>query len=344
MFVIFLMSAVAHVSIAQSQGLRQTNANDFWPKTVSGSTFNELWTYQFFLEDDIEITIVYSVSGFGALKSPVSGARLSVVGLTDKTYQVMREYPIERLVLDGDTYTIRLHQNREFYFGGKLPERHFVTFATTKDDIRYDIRLEFSDIQQGFTTPDGTFTIDGHRIGLITHIPYAKVRGTVSVNGNQRTVSGTAVMDHTFQNQIATKFLKDGFRYVYHQDAKNWELGHYVSTNQRNDRDVGGFTLRQVNGETQLTEVSRINRSAFQSISGYSVPRNLRIENRDGTINTLTRVRDTEKFPLFQELGRIARRAARTFMGGEIVEFRGSAELSKTKETVGAHYYFFVID
>jgi hypothetical protein len=329
----------------QQPKLNQSKADHIFPHTLSGSTYNELWTYQFFLEDNIEITIVFSVAAFGSLKAPVSGARLSVVGLGPKTYQVLREYPIERLVLNRETHTVRLHQNRELYFEGKLPETHFVKFTTTKDDIRYDIQLRLSDIHPGYMYGDGTFRLDGSTIGMITHIPYAKVEGFVSVDGIEKNVRGTAYMDHSFQDKLVTKLLSDGYRYVFHGDRYNWEVGQFISSNSQDDTNVVGYSLQKTDGKSFIKLPERLHRTNFQSIDGHSIPRTVRIEFEGGASTTLNRQSYREKFPLFQELGRFARRAAKTFMGGEVVEFRGKADLYRSSQgTDDSFFYFFLID
>lgn len=340
----FLLLSVSTFAFQKPQ-LVQSRADQIFPHTLLGSTYNELWTYQFFLDDDIEITIVFSVAAFGSLKSPVSGARLSVVGLGPKTYQVLREYPIERLVIDRELHTIRLHQNRELYFEGKLPEKHFVKFTTTKDDVRYDIQLRLSDISPGYMYGDGSFLLDGSTIGMITHIPYARVEGFVSVDGIEKNVRGTAYMDHSFQDRLVTKLLSDGYRYVFHGDRNNWEVGQFISSNSKDDTNIVGYALQKSEGKAFIKLPERLHRTNFQSIDGHSIPRTVRIEFSGGASSTLNRQSYREKFPLFQELGRFARRAAKTFMGGEVVEFRGKSDLYRSSQgTDEAFFYFFLID
>lgn len=341
---LFLLLPVSVYAFQEPQ-LNQSRADQIFPHTLSGSTFNELWTYQFFLDDDIEITIVFSVAAFGSLKSPVSGARLSVVGLGPKTYQVLREYPLERLVVNRETHTVRLHQNRELYFEGKLPEKHFVKFTTTKDDVRYDIQLRLSEIHTGYTFGDGSFQLDGSTIGMITHIPYARVEGFVSVDGIEKNVRGTAYMDHSFQDRLVTKLLSDGYRYVFHGDRNNWEVGQFISSNSKDDTNIVGYALQKSEGKAFIKLPERLHRTNFQSIDGHSIPRTVRIEFSGGASSTLNRQSYREKFPLFQELGRFARRAAKTFMGGEVVEFRGKSDLYRSSQgTDEAFFYFFLID
>ena len=60
---------------------------------------------------------------------------------------------------------------------------------------------------------------------------------------------------------------------------------------------------------------------------------------------SINRSRDDETYSLLSELPWVARRAARSFLGGEVVDFRGEVycriegELPKTGE-----YNYFIID
>lgn len=324
--------------------LQTVYPDDIWPKTMSGSNFNEFWTYHFYLENDLEITMVFSVANFGSLKSPVSGARASILGFDDRTYQVSREYPLDRLVTEQENYRVSLRPDRELWFEGKLPEKHTVSFVTSKDGIDYNIRLNLSNIQQGYKWGDGLFTIDGNRVGIITQIPYADVNGTIQINDREKRVSGTVYMDHVFQDKITTRLFSDGFRFIYHRDFNNWEAGHFLGSDQRDDLNVIGYTLQKRNGSVSLKKPVRMIRSDSERVFGHSLPKNLRIEFSDGSHRSVERINDRERFEMLQELGRLARRLARTYLRGEVIEFRGDARFTGINTETPVKYNYFIVD
>jgi hypothetical protein len=324
--------------------LQATSPDDIWPQTLTGSTFNEFWTYHFYLDNDVEITLVFSVANFGSLKSPVSGARASILGFGERDYQVQREYPLERLVKDDENYRIQMRPDREVWFEGELPGNHSIQFITSKDGVDYDIRLELTNIQQGYKWGDGIFTIDGSRVGIVTHIPYADVRGTVRINDRERSVRGSAYMDHVYQDKITTRLFSDGFRFIHHKNPNQWEVGHFLGSDRRDELNVIGYALSRNNDDVTLKKPERLIRSGSERVFGHSLPKNIRIEFTDGSSTTVERVRDRERFEMLQELGRLARRLARSYLRGEVVEFRGEARFISSNSNEPVRYNYFIVD
>ncbi len=324
--------------------LQPTSADDIWPQTMSGSNYNEFWTYHFYLENELEITLIFSIANFGSLKSPVSGARASILGFGGDDYQVLREYPLDRLVTDKDRYQMKLRRDRDIWIEGKLPDKHSVHFVTTKDGVSYDIRLEMKNIQQGYKWGNGIFSVDGSRVGIVTHIPYADVSGTVKINDREKKVSGSAYMDHIFQDKITTRLFSDGFRFVYHNGPDNWEAGHFLGRDRRDERNIIGYTLVRNNNNTSLKKPRRLIRSDSERVFGHDLPKKLEIEFTDGSKRSVERVRDRERFEMLQELGRLARRVARGYLRGEVIEFRGEARFVNNSSDVPVRYNYFIVD
>lgn len=317
--------------------------NDVWVQVSSASRFSEVWTYQFIFQEDIRLYIVFTVANFGRLKSPVSGVRVSVHGFGDQVYQIEREYPLEDLLQDRDNYLFSLNPRQDnIWFKGKLPEKHQIYINTAKDGIRFDIQLDFSTISKGKKWQNGYLQTDGESIGIITHIPYAKVEGTVALNEDKREVRGTGYMDHTFQNETATRLIKGSYRFVSQKDSDNWLVAYALHPQEAQETDLIGYFLQNVEGvlSTVLFE------SFADGLTPSETPlNNVRLQLDDGSILTLKRLHDSEKISLLSSLPRIARRLARTFFGGEIIEYRGKASLTKNSgERYIGTYNISVVD
>ena len=77
-------------------GLRPDVLADFAPHAASSKTFNELWTYQFWLNGGIQVQLNLSRANFGSFKDPVCGADLAVTNFRGRNAFVAREYPVKR--------------------------------------------------------------------------------------------------------------------------------------------------------------------------------------------------------------------------------------------------------
>lgn len=351
-FIILLVPIIALLSLHDlySQisnpigNLKPTVGDDIWPQTLTGSHFNEFWNYQFYLDEDITVHITFSVANFGSLKSAVSGVQVSVHNLNGQLYQLSREYDIKHLVQDREKYMFRNRLEREIFFEGKLPDDHRVRIETTKDNITYDIDFRLFNIEPGFKWGNGKFRIGDEEVGIITHIPYAGVRGTLSVNGIRKSVQGTAYMDHTFQNRTTTQLMDSGYRYINHMSPQNWDIIYFMLPKNSVDQKTIGYRVQNNGGVLKLQGIDHISKINKGPVYGESVAQTVELTLSDGQNIQLLRTVNHEKFSVLGELGRLARSVARRFLGGEVIHFRGEAALMEpTKRRKEGYYNFFII-
>lgn len=334
------------VQISNPAGeLREADPELIWVQTMDGRNYNEFWNYQFYFDNGIRLHLIYNLANFGGLKSPVSGVRVSIYYPDGEVKQVAREFPIERLLQDKDIHRVWLQPGKDLYFEGELPHEHRVVMRTSKDGDDFDIDLRFRNIEQGYMWGDGTFNVHDEQIGIVTHIPYARVSGHIVVNDRRERVSGTGYMDHTFQNQTTSRLVTSGFRFVNHRDRNNWEILYALRPRNNPDDRMIGYRLRKVNGEVELIGADRFYGADRGRAFGRRVSNNVRIGMEDGSEILLKREKDQEIYALFRELGWLARQGARTFLGGEVVDFRGNGVLEQSSgNSIRGHYNFFVID
>lgn len=319
--------------------------NDIWAKTLEGSHYNEMWNYQFYLNDDLTIHIAFSVANFGSFKDPISGVQMSIYNLNGELYQVSREYPIHYLIQDRDKSMFQLRDERTIYFRGKLPREHEVRVGFSKNDVRYDVQLHLSNIHKGMKWGDGIYQIGDENVGIITHIPYAEVRGTVKVNNIEKKVRGTAYMDHTFQDRAATDLVDSGYRFVHQENQQNWDLLYYLLPDNADQNQTVGFRLTNNNGTLSLTGIDRISRMNSSEAFGVDFARVMDMRMEDKREIRVSRTEDFEKFSILSELSWLARRAAKSFLGGEVISLRGEAILMEEGNRPKRGYYnFYVID
>lgn len=325
-----LMTDLAAQNISRPSGeLEKTTADDVRPLNERSSTFNEVWAYHIYLDNGSQLYLSYMLANFGSFMSPVSGARLSVINFNDNYYNVAREYPLSRLNYDQNSYKLRLHPDRDIWFEGKLPETHRIRFKTSKDGVDYDIDLKLSEIQSGFRWGDGIFKVDNETIRIQSHIPYAKVNGKVSIEGTSKQVSGTVYMDHTYQSNITPRVLASGYRFIKHQQDDNWAIGYYLIPEDKSETDrVVGYSLKRSDGEISLSKPDRLTLGQKIDFKNGKVPGHLKVTHNPKGSLKVSVSEGLERLSFLSELSGLRRSIARSYLRGEVIEYRGVGKLN----------------
>ncbi len=314
-------------------GERGLGVADLRPHRVSGSAYNESWSYSFLLGDGMQATFSLSLAHLGSLMSAVSGAEFSVSGFDGKTYRAAKQYDAKDLVFSEGAQ--RLQVQPTIFFEGALPRAHRVHFEASKNGALYAVDLTFSDIAAGLTWGDGVFRLGGQQIGMFLHIPYARVSGTISVGGVTKRVRGTATMDHTFQTDFAPKLVRGAYRYVQH--GTNAEVGYVIRpASQFEDRVVGLAAVRE-GGRFRLRRPESLEVVSARTVRGASVPHQLAVRFAGGGQTILNRERDDQSFSALDELGGLQRSLARSYIGGEVVVVRGRGTTNR-RERIAYDY------
>lgn len=343
---LFLQQTRASAQISNPKGgIEPVSANDIWAKTLEGSHYNEMWNYQFYLSDGVTVHITFSVANFGSFKTPVSGVQMSIYNLEGIPYQVSREYPIHYLIQDKDEYMFQLRNERTIYFRGKLPNAHEVRVGFSKDGTTYDVNLTLSNIHRGLKWGNGIFHIGDEEVGIITHIPYADVRGTIKVNNIEKQVRGRAYMDHTYQDRATTDLVQSGYRFVHQTNQENWDLLYFLLPQHADQNATTGFRLANNEGNISVNGIEQIDRFTRGEAFGVDIARILDLKLDDSSNIRISSTEDFEKFSVLSELGWLAKKAAKSFLGGEVIYIRGEAVLMDPgNRPKKGHYNYFKID
>ena len=320
-------------SVSQPSGeLTDTEADDIRPANERSSFFNEAWVYHIYLDDGTQLYLSYMLANFGTFMSAVSGGRLSVIDFDGEYYQVARQYDLDELQLEEENHRMQLRPGRNIWFEGSLPDTHRVRYETSKDGVSYDLDLKFADIQQGKRWGDGNFKADGEDISIQMHIPYSRVEGRLRINDTEKQVSGTAYMDHTYQSTITPRVLSSGYRYIYHGDKNDYEIGYTLipEDKQSTENIVGHALIKNSEGIT-LKKPEKLERGDKIDFQGGRVPEKLRFRyNPSGT----TRIEVTEgreRLSFLSEVGGLRKRIARSYLRGEVINYRGVGRLNGDK-------------
>jgi hypothetical protein len=316
-----------------SGGLRADSPADFAPHPASGKTFNELWTYQFWLNGGIQVQLNLSRANFGSFKDPVCGADLAVTSFRGKNAFVAREYPVKRFSWSPANARLEVHPN--IYTEGFPPRAHKVYFSTVKEGVAYFLELTFEGMTPGAVWGDGIFDLaDGQKMGLYFHIPKARVTGRMGINGDTLAVKGFGWMDHTWQTQFAPKLIDVSYRYAVFSGRA--EGGYFF---QKGDA-VFGYGVREEKGRLSLLNPNGIKVPSRTNWGGTSLARQLEVSLANGTPIHLVRTEDRQRTSFMQELSTLERFGAKVFLGGELVGFRG---IGTVDGSLPAIYSFTVV-
>ncbi len=324
--------------ISPAGGLRNTGLQDLKPHSSGSKTYNEFWTYHFFLDGNIQAYLNFSRVNLGSYKSPVCGADLTVLGFKGKNYSVAREYEKKNFIFTDSLWQLHVHE--KIFFEGKLPENHHVHFATNKKDVDYLLDLNFSAIEQGKVWGDGMFRFgssDG--IGIFIHIPYAKVKGVLAINKDTLQISGTVYMDHTFQTDLAPNLVESGYRYV--SQSGPLEMGYFLNPSSRFSSRPVGYGLRQIEGGYALLTPLTMKSISSNRAMGLNITTNLEIQFQDSSKINLVRKSDRFQQSTLNEFSGFTKMAIKSFMGGEIFTFKGAGTLNGNRPV---EYNFFKVD
>lgn len=318
--------------------LRDAVLADLKPHASSSKTYNEFWTYHFFLDGNLQAVLNFTRVNLGSFKSPVCGSDLTLMGFKGRNYSVAREYEKKNFVFEESAHRLRVHE--KIFFEGKLPETHRVRFETVKKGVSYLVDLTFSDIIPGKIWGDGLFKFgSSEAVGIYIHIPSARVEGIVSVNADTLKVRGRAYMDHTFQTDLAPALVGAGFRYV--TQAAPLEVGYVLSPASRFEGAPAGYGLRYSGGQATLLKPAALKVLSHARALKSNVPTTLEISFQDGTSATLLREKDILQQSTLHEFSGFTRKMIRSFMGGEVLTFKGMGMLNGTRPMA---YNYFTVD
>lgn len=320
-------------SAAASGELRPDTPADYAPHADPGRTHNEFWTWQFRFTNGAQVQLNLSHAHFGGFKSPVAGADLSVMNFAGKDFFVAREYPSSNFTWDMDSERLAVHGS--IFAEGLPPRSHRVHFATRKGGTSYFLDLEFSDMIGGVVRGDGEFRLrDGNRGGLYLHIPGARVKGRLGINGDTVRVEGFGWMDHTWQSHFATRVMDAGYRYAVTESRR--EGGAFFAYGD----NLAGYGVREENGRLALIEPAGMTVRSRSSWGSHSLPERFDIEVEGRAPVRFRRTENLQRNAFLQELNALERFAARMFLGGDLFGFRGAGTVD---DTLPALYSFTLI-
>ncbi|MCH2449093.1 MAG: hypothetical protein MK198_02995 [Gracilimonas sp.] len=297
---------------------------DIKPNKQQGSYYNEHWAYHVILENGAEIYVTYSISHFAGVRGAAASGRLSLLNWEGKDYQVAREYDLNDMNFDEQTYQLKLHPDRGLWTEGKINEDHRFYYRTEKDGIHYDISINFNNPFPGFTLGNGVFKLGSQdEVGLFTHIPFSYVSGFVALNGDTVKVKGIGFMDHYYQTNVATRLFETSYKFN-NKTQNGFSGGHFmIPKDQKNE--VAGYMYSYDGDKLILKNPDKIEVQERTNVMGEKIPTSIIVNYADGSTDHFWFNNVYEKISMLDELSGFKKMIAKRFVGGEILFFRGTA-------------------
>ncbi len=315
---------LATASQTPSGDLRESSFADLKDHPIDSKTYNEFWTYQFFLDGGTQIILNYSRANLGSFKDPVCGADVSFIDFKGKNYSVAREYPKKNFKWNSANQGLNVH--KDIWFKGPLPQSHEVYFSTRKNKTNYYIHLSFSEIDPGYVWGDGQFSLGSEKVGIYIHIPRAVVKGKIAINKDTLDVTGIAYMDHTFQSTMGTDLVDEGYR--FYSPGENPIIGNFVKPLSKYKMGFVGYGLQKTESGYQLLQPGSLNISEHKKMRDIKLPQALSLTGPKGNI-VLKVSKHQQQLSILDGFDSwFEKKAVKLFLGGEMIHFRGLAKVN----------------
>ena len=331
--------ATPAIGATEAAAQRPLDFADLAPRSGKKGGAMQLWSYHFFLQDGVEISLQLSEANLKPVFGEVAGIELSVLGLTPDDHRLTRGFDAAGTVFSTDPAELRIRP--DIWIRGDLADGHRVRCVVTRNDIRYDIDLELRDVVRGPAREENRYRLENRQeITLEVPIAFSRVDGIVTVGSESREVEGVAVMEHIVLSTWAARLLSEA---VYMFDlGPSWRVGYFMTTSRRHGSRLLGYALAGgADGGTELELPAVLEVLETQRRKGVAVPTRVEIGTAGERALRLDLEEPRQAFSLLGEISGTLRWLAELFIGGEPWVFRGAGELDGATRL---HYAMMIID
>jgi predicted secreted hydrolase len=193
--------------------------------------------------------------------------------------------------------------------------------------------LELTQLKPGWTWGDGSFKSGSKSMNLFLNIPGAQVAGTVIVDGDTLQVKGKAWMDHTVHSDFATHLMESGYRVVSFADGAF--KGGYIFESTQSGQWLGyGIEFAPGSDIPNLLSPTDIKVSESKKYLGLKLPTTLTITFEGGKKWQVSVESLRHKMSTLNEFGGFTSAIIKKYMGGEIINYSGTALLNGKNQTL----------
>ncbi len=332
------MTAFAQEIVFPRGTERELTAADFFRHTQSEIKYNEIWRYNFVLNDGTKVFLSFSIMSVPFLGTNC-GINISFYNFRDKNHQVGREYSEDRFVEHkGASAGIHIRtgsENNIFYMAGLPGDGHHVVFKTLKNE-GFVLDLRFSNTLLGKAIGDGVFKIGQQRSGLYVHIPEGHVRGSIGIGKDIMKVEGFGYMEHLRQTKQTMDLAAYAIQ-LYGKDAPF--AGNIIVGSEKYAFIPYGYVIDKKTRKILFPkEIKTGNKKILNKIKYLS---EIEITWRnDPRIVTINNHMEHQRFSFLSTMeGWLAKQAAKIFMGGEVMSIRGISRVNLHP----THYTIFLV-
>lgn len=322
----FLLAACSFAAAAvqvPTGAARSVQAADFYRHPQQASRYNELWGYQFVLDNGTKAFVNISWMYLPQQGNKI-GCDLSFWNFKGKSYSVGRQYPTARFHEDKAKKRISI---KEEYVLENLPGKGHRVYFTADKGGKFFLDLVFTEAQPGLVPGDGVFAVGGQRHGLYVHIPYGRVHGRIGYEGDTLEVRGYGSMDHSWQTDQATELAERSLSFST-ASGKEFFAGRIGAA--KNGGYIG-YALYGKDGHVQVAMPSAMLDNGAPYVASKGFPRQVTLQWKEAGVPALSfdASKKQQRFSILSNFdGWLEKKAAKLMMGGELLFIRGRSQSS----------------
>jgi hypothetical protein len=307
---------------------RVATAADAAPALSNTSGNSEIWSYVLLLEDGILVHLSLFRSNMGFPVGRVSGAELSVIGMTTDPVAMLRQYPDSNFEYRADGAVPRIAVHPRIWVEGSPLGSQTLRFDSTKRGVRLRLDVRIEDPEPAAVWKEGVFEVGGNRIGWIPLIARGGVTGTLQIDDVSRPIRGTVYTDHSFITDRPDRLIETVYQFAAHEDP--WAVGMVLRTSRRAGRTHVGYVVEPAGSGAVARPISAVEGLFVERYQDVYYPQRVDLRTPNGLLS-LTEATARQRFSLLADLSSIKRLLFRTFIGGELVFVRGDGLIDERR-------------
>ncbi len=166
---------------------------------------------------------------------------------------------------------------------------------------------------------------DSNELALFTHVPFSNISGFIALDFDTVQVTGTAFMDHTYQTNVGTRLFGKSFKYIQSENG-NFAAG-YFSIPKDDETKIVGYAFEGNEDGIKLKKPTSLAIKSTGKVLGEKIARKIEICYQSNPCEIVEVETMYEKIAMLEELGGFKKMLAKKFLGGDIIELRGTAKL-----------------
>ena len=299
---------------------------------IKSSYYNEIWSYSMLFDNGVHISYNFSVSEIGAFKKRVTGAKIMLKWVDNKTYVISKEYDFDYFEFNSESSFIKLHPERSYRATTVENGKQSLFFKTDKNGVEIEIEIKLSDIFQSVRNGSGLYKIGNEQFFMEYLIPKAIASGFIILNRDTLNVSGQAYMTHTYSTGKSTNYLNQAIKYASPLSINDSKSDYYINSIIFEKNDIQfGYGISYLDSTPTLISPLFVELNKNLKLRGAELITDFEITFTDENINSHHIVISdiVNHYSILDDVNNITKMFIKNIIGKELIEFYGVGEINE---------------